>query len=88
MNSKLSLKYFKKEAELKAYFSQYEGFSCVRGGWFIGFEIDGIVVKESLFTYKSRELAEQAIKSGFPIDTSPLEEVEGSRIPKFKAVLT
>lgn len=88
MNSKLALKYFKEEIELKVFLSEYQGFSTTKGGWFIGFERDGIVVKESLFTYKTKELAERALLSGFPIDTSPFEEVQDSRVPNFRAILT
>lgn len=54
--------------------------------WFAGVElpigegISGIVVRESLFTYRTKDLLIAAMQSGFfPLDLDPMTDGEGRR---------
>lgn len=54
--------------------------------WFAGVEVPigenfhGVIIRESLFTYRTREALEQAMNSShFPIDQDPFTDGEGRR---------
>lgn len=73
MRSKLAAKLFRAEVEL-------EVMCDIEGRWFIGFNHMGIVVKESLFFFKTRAYAEEQLSRGFIPDQDPLSTV-GRRVP-------
>lgn len=74
MFSQIAVKLFKEEVELVVLYDQ------VKGRYSIGFVLAcGLIGRESLFDWRTKEEAVKQLQNGFVVDATFLEQVEGSR---------